>query len=65
MKMSSIVLIVIGLIIIANPAIIAYVLWGLFVFIGASMLLAGMSFGKKKDAKWEAFVKFGNYKIYR
>ncbi len=65
MKLSSVVLIVIGLIIIANPAIIAYVLWGLFVFIGGSMLLAGMSFGKKKDAKWEEFVKFGNYKIYR
>jgi len=65
MKLSSIVLIIIGFIIIANPAIIAYVIWGLFVFIGMSMLLAGLSFGRKKDAKWEEFVKFGNYKIYR
>lgn len=65
MKFSSIVLIIIGLIIITNPAIIAYLLGGLFVFLGGSMLLAQMSFGKRKDAKWEEFVKFGNYKIYR
>ncbi len=69
MKLSSIVLVIVGLIIIMNPAIIAYVLGGLFVFIGGSMLLAQMkingSFWKKKDAKGEEFVKFGNYKIYR
>jgi uncharacterized membrane protein HdeD (DUF308 family) len=65
MKLSSIVLIVIGLIIIANPAIIAYILGWLLVFIGCSMLLAGLSLAKRKDAKWEEFVKFGNYKIYR
>lgn len=65
MKLSSIVLIIIGLIIIANPAIIAYILWGLFVFLGASMLFADMNFWKKKDSKWEEFVKFWNYKIYR
>lgn len=65
MKLSSIILILVGLIIIANPAIIAYVLGGLLVFLGGSMLLASVNFGKKTDSKWEEFVKFGNYKIYR
>ncbi len=65
MKLSSIVLIIIGLIIISMPEIIAYILGGLFGFLGASMMFAQMNIGKKKDAKWEEFVKFGNYKIYR
>ena len=70
MKMSSILLIIFGVIIIVTPDIIAYLIGGLFVAIGSMMLLAqmklnGAGFGKKKDAKWEEFVKFGNYKIYR
>lgn len=54
--------------IIINPDLVGYIIWGLFVFIWISTLLASFAFNKykkwqKKD-DWDYFT-FGNYKIYK
>lgn len=52
-----------GVIIIYNPDIIAYLLWGLLVFIWLNLFLFSV-FSKNKS--WnDNYVKFWNYKIFR
>lgn len=70
MRSSSIIMIAFGVIVIMAPEIIAYLIGGLFLFIGIVMLIsqlgkAGKPFGKKQDERWDEFVKFWKYKIYR
>jgi len=64
MKLFPIALIIFWLIIIAAPEILAYLLWGFFIFIWLNMFAFFWMF-KKKWPKWEDYVKFGKYKIYR
>jgi len=61
MKAFPIILIIFWIIIIMAPEILAYLLWGFFIFVGLNMLLF---FKTVKSAK-ENYVKFGNYKIFR
>lgn len=64
MNLFSILLILFWIIIIANPAIIAYLIGWFMVFIWANILIFSRVFWKKK--KWEEnYVKFWNFKIYR
>lgn len=70
MKASSIIMISFGIIIIMAPEIIAYLIGGLFLCIGIIMFFSqlkksGTSFSKKQDERWDEFVKFWKYKIYR
>ena len=62
MKLFAAFLIVFGLIVIANPEILAYLLGWFFVFIGLNMLIVWSVFSKWKK---ESFVKFGDYKIFK
>ena len=64
MKLLPISLIIFWIIIIAAPEILAYLLWGFFIFIWINMLAFFWIF-KKKDKSGENYVKFWNYKIYR
>lgn len=64
MKLFPLTLIIFGIILIVFPEIIAYLLWGFFVFIGINMILITAPFWKKKSGDDE-FIKFGKYKIYR
>lgn len=59
-----IILVVSGVIIIAYPQIIAYMIWGLLLFFGINILLAKYLFFKNTKW-WENYVKFWNYKIYK
>jgi hypothetical protein len=59
-----IILVVSGVIIIAYPQIIAYMIWGLLLFFGINILLAKYLFSKNTKW-WENYVKFWNYKIYK
>lgn len=66
MKTIPIFLIIFGIIIIVFPEILAILLWWFFVFLWLNMLFINKIFFKNK--KWgdsEAYVKFGNYKIFR
>lgn len=66
MKILSIILITFWIVIIVFPAIIVFLIGGFFIFIWANLLLLFTKNSKKnKDKKWEEFVKFGNFKIYR
>lgn len=62
MKQFSIFLIIFGFVIIIAPEILAYMIGGLFIFIGFSTLFL---FKTKKNSSWENYVKFGNFKIFR
>lgn len=64
MKILPISLIIFWIIIIAAPEILAYLLWGFFIFIWLNMFAFFWMF-KKKSSKGEDYVKFGKYKIYR
>jgi hypothetical protein len=64
MKLLPISLIIFWIIIIAYPEILAYLLWGFFIFIWINMLAFFWIFNKKSKS-WENYVKFWNYKIYR
>jgi len=70
MKLLPIFLIIFGIIIISEPEIIAYLLWGLFVFIWINTLILWGLFNKFK--KWSSnktagddYVQFGKYKIFK
>jgi len=65
MKYSGIGMICVGIIIVIFPQIIAYILGGIFIFLGISTFIFANKFGKKKSQDGENYVKFGNYKIYR
>lgn len=64
MKLFPIWLIIFWLIIVYNPDIIAYLLWWLLIFIWLNILIFSSMFNKKSK-KWDNYVKFGNYKIFR
>ncbi|MCD5380714.1 hypothetical protein LR004_02200 [Candidatus Gracilibacteria bacterium] len=59
-----IVLVIFGVVVIAFPAIISYLIGGLLVFIGINIFMFGKQFGKKGASKKD-YVKFGDYKIFR
>lgn len=67
MKLLPIALIIFWIIVISAPEILAYLIWWLFIFLWINWLILGWLFSKMK--KWnksdEAYVKFGDYKIYR
>jgi hypothetical protein len=65
MKLIPISLIIFWIIIIAAPEILAYLLWGFFIFLGINGLLIWGLFSKFKKSGQEDYVKFGKYKIYR
>lgn len=69
MKLIPIAWIIFGIIIIAAPEILAYLLWGLFIFLWINGLIIWGLFSKmkKKSGKPndEDFVQFGKYKIYK
>ena len=62
MKLFAIVLITLWVVFIIFPAMIAYLIGWLFIFIWINMLTF---FKAKKNKSWEDYVKFGNYKIYK
>lgn len=64
MKQVWVIFVLFGILNIVFPQLIAYLLGTLFILIGMSLLMTGVKFGSKKKNE-EAFVKFGNYKIYR
>ncbi len=57
MKILSILLIIFWTIIILAPEILAYLIWGFFIFTWLNMFFFFRN--------TEKFVKFGKYKIYR
>lgn len=63
MKIIWTVLIIFWIIVIVFPAIIAILLGVLFIFIWLNILIFLRWIKWKK--KWEEYVKFGKYKIYR
>lgn len=63
MKYTGLVLITFGITNIMFPDFIAYIIWGLSVFFGVSILL-GSSIGPKKP-NGDNYVKVGDYKIFR
>ena len=69
MKLIPIALIIFGIIIIAAPEILAYLLWGLFIFLWINGMIIWGLFNKMKNKSgkpsWEDYVKFGKYKIYK
>lgn len=62
MRLFWLFLFIFGIVVIFNPNIIAYLIWGLLVFIGLNMFLASLFL---KKASKESFVKFWDYKIFR
>ncbi len=63
MRVFWLFLFIFWVIIIYNPDIIAYLLWGLLVFIWLNLFLFSV-FSKSKS--WsDNYVKFWNYKIFR
>lgn len=64
MKQLWLLLIAFGLLNIAFPDLLAYLLGGFFVVAGFSLFLTDYRLGKQKKNE-EQFVKFGNFKIYR
>ncbi len=63
MRVFWLFLFIFWVIIIYNPDIIAYLLWGLLVFIWLNLFLFSV-FSKNKS--WsDNYVKFWNYKIFR
>lgn len=67
MKLFPLGLILFGTIIILKPEIVAYLIGGLFVFIGMNLLVFnGMfQFWKKSTGEKDDYIKVGKYKIYR
>lgn len=70
MKLVPVFLIIFWIIIIAAPEILAYLLWGLFIFLWINGLLLGSFFNKFKKSSWanmhwDDYVQFGKYKIYK
>ena len=68
MKLVPIFLIIFWIIIIAAPEILAYLLWGLFIFLGLNWLLLSGLFKKawgKSSHHGEDYVQFGKYKIFK
>jgi hypothetical protein len=61
MKILPVFLIVFWIIIVMMPEILAYLIWGLFIFIWLNLLL----FFRKAKSMNENYVKFGKYKIFR
>jgi len=67
MQKAWIVLAIFWIIVIAFPAIIAYLIWWFLVFIWLNLFILTKSrknFWQKKPSM-EDFVKFGDYKIFR
>jgi len=66
MKIIPASLIIFGVIIIVFPQILAILLWWFFIFLWINMLFINkILFKNKKWGDSEAYVKFGNYKIFR
>lgn len=68
MKLVPIFLIIFGIIIIAAPEILAYLLGGFFIFLGINGLILGGLFSKAKKWSahhWDDYVQFGKYKIFK
>jgi len=65
MKYISISLIIFGIIIILLPEILAYLIGGLFIFIGINWFAIWKFFSKFKQGWKSEHIKFGKYKIYR
>ncbi len=64
MQNISIILVIFWVVVIAFPAIIAYLIGGLLVFIGINIFMFGKQFWEKWASKKD-YVKFGDYKIFR
>lgn len=62
MRLFAAFLIIFGLIIIAYPEFLAYLIGWFFLFIWLNIFFIGLAFPRKKK---EGFVKFGSYKIFR
>lgn len=60
----GILLVVSGVIIIAWPEIIAYMIGWLLLFFGLNIIFAKYLFNKANKS-WENYVKFGKYKIFK
>jgi hypothetical protein len=65
MSFLPVALILFGFIVIAFPQILAYLLWGFFIFLWVNLLFINRIIFKNKGENKESYVKFGNYKIYR
>ncbi|MCT4617659.1 MAG: hypothetical protein N4A38_05625 [Candidatus Gracilibacteria bacterium] len=67
MLFSGLFSLLIGIIIIINPDIIAYIIGGIFVFIGISSIIGHLvlSQNRKKYKDDGDYFTFGNYKIYK
>jgi len=69
MKLIPIFLIIFWIIIISAPEILAYLLWGFFVFLWINGLLLWGLFNKMKGKswkpQWDDYVQFGKYKIFK
>ncbi len=63
MKKISIILIIFWVIIILAPAILAYLIWWLFIFIWINILIFFKNIKSKTNK--EEYIKFGKYKIYK
>ena len=69
MKYLGIILTLFGIIVIIFPEFLAILIWSFFVFLWINILLLGGGFSnpfsQKKSKKWDDYVKFWKYKIYR
>ena len=69
MKYLGIIFILFGVIVIVYPEFLAILIGSFFVFMGVNIFLLwgwiSNPFIKKSKKKWEDYVKFWKYKIYR
>jgi hypothetical protein len=54
-----------GIIVVAFPQILAYLIWWFFIFLWVNVLLFWFYFNKKTTKNKESYVEVGGYKIYR
>ena len=54
-----------GLIIIFNPLIISYLIWGFLMFVWLNIIATKFLFFKKSSSNWKDYVSFWKYKIYK
>jgi uncharacterized membrane protein HdeD (DUF308 family) len=55
---------VFGILVIAFPNLLAYLIWGFFIFLGINIIVIAIIFNKKKGKK-DDYVEIGGYKVFR
>lgn len=59
------ILVIFWIIIIYNPALISYLIWGFMIFVWLNIVITKYFFFKKSNNNWKDYVSFWKYKIYK